>query len=348
MVAMATSFSDKSWGRESAVYRVNGVITVIGGWFFTAMLAFSACFTFTFAIYYWELPAILTLVAIGFFFFYRSNRFHTKREEAFEKKEKTIHGVETDGLVQNSIEVASFLNTVSEIVGECYTGLSRGNRRILKNAVFLGEKLSEESEKIVVSILDVMKSSTDEKKGMSPRYGRKIASLQIIVANLTSLLNGSYTYTDNNHTPPDDEQILEMREVRNSVDKILRACSRDLRDAEYGNITELKASVELLKKTIREYDRRQMKRIRLGKSKTRQSLMFIGTLNKAERIADQSLVLLDLYRQSAYELSGKHAIVAKPQASTSPRRTRKTTSAKKKPAPSKTASRAKRRRPKRS
>ena len=46
-VAMATSLADKAWGRESAVYRINGVLTVFGGWFLTAFLAFSTCFIFT-------------------------------------------------------------------------------------------------------------------------------------------------------------------------------------------------------------------------------------------------------------------------------------------------------------
>ena len=54
MVAMATSLADKSWGRESAVYRVNGVLTVIGGWFFTAFMAFTACFLFSTLIYHFE------------------------------------------------------------------------------------------------------------------------------------------------------------------------------------------------------------------------------------------------------------------------------------------------------
>lgn len=44
MVAMGTSLADRAWGRESAVYRVSGVLTVIGGWFFTAIIAFTAAF----------------------------------------------------------------------------------------------------------------------------------------------------------------------------------------------------------------------------------------------------------------------------------------------------------------
>ena len=46
MVAMGSSFSDQAWGRESAVYRVTGVLTVVGGWFMTAFIAFCVSFVF--------------------------------------------------------------------------------------------------------------------------------------------------------------------------------------------------------------------------------------------------------------------------------------------------------------
>ncbi len=321
MVAMSTSLADKAWGRESAVYRVNGVIMVVGGWFFTAMLAFTACFTFTTAIYYGELPAILGLVFIGFFFYYRTNIIYTKREKDFERKEKKYLGIEAKDFELNSKELAEFLVMVSGVIEDAYEGLIKGNRRVLRNAAFLAKNATEDSEKLISSILDVMRNATDEEKGITPRYGRKIASFQIITANLTSLTNGAFTYVDNNHTPLDDEQELELREVRTLVDGILRNASRMLAQGPLDEIAQVEEALLHLKRTIREFDRRQMKRIRLGKSKTRQSLVFIGTLNKAERIADQALVLLGLYRESARELSEVLAEDPKPVA---PRKQRST------------------------
>ncbi len=55
MVAMGTSFSDQAWGRESAVYRVTGVLTVIGGWFMTAFIAFTAAFIFSNIFFYYKI-----------------------------------------------------------------------------------------------------------------------------------------------------------------------------------------------------------------------------------------------------------------------------------------------------
>ena len=86
MVAMGTSLSDQAWGRESAVYRITGVLTVIGGWFFTAFVAFSVSFIFAFILHYLKLPAIIGLVVIAFILIVQSYRWHFKKE----KESKTI------------------------------------------------------------------------------------------------------------------------------------------------------------------------------------------------------------------------------------------------------------------
>jgi phosphate/sulfate permease len=298
MVAMSTSLADKAWGRESAVYRVNGVITVIGGWFVTAMLAFTVCFAFTFAIFYGELPAIIGLVAGGFYFFYRTNRLHTKRETEFQRRENLYEGVEATDLLVNSRDVAEFLTDASKAIEGSYEGLIRSNRQMLRNAAFISRKLNEESEKLIGTILQMLRMADDEERGISPRYGRKIGSLQIVAANLTSLTSGTQSYVENNHTPPDDEQALELREVYTAVEKILHSVAKALEASRFDALAPMEAEIQQLKELIREFDRRQMRRIRMGRSKTRQSLVFIGTLNKAERIADQAVILLRLYGES--------------------------------------------------
>ncbi|MBW2624119.1 MAG: inorganic phosphate transporter, partial [Deltaproteobacteria bacterium] len=81
MVAMGTSFSDQAWGRESAVYRVTGVLTVIGGWFFTALVAFTISFLFALIINFFKLPAILISLVLVVYVIINSYRYHYKREE---------------------------------------------------------------------------------------------------------------------------------------------------------------------------------------------------------------------------------------------------------------------------
>ena len=73
--------SDQAWGRESAVYRVTGVLTVIGGWFFTAFVAFTVSLIFAFLLYFFKLPAIFGLLLLAIILIVKSYRWHFKKEE---------------------------------------------------------------------------------------------------------------------------------------------------------------------------------------------------------------------------------------------------------------------------
>ncbi|HPQ41895.1 MAG TPA: inorganic phosphate transporter, partial [bacterium] len=87
MVSMGTSFADRAWGRDSAVYRVSGVMTVIGGWFLTAFLAFMICGTFATTIYFLKLWGVLILVSIAGLIYWKNHTHHRRRvSEAREDK----------------------------------------------------------------------------------------------------------------------------------------------------------------------------------------------------------------------------------------------------------------------
>ncbi len=99
MVAMGTSLADRAWGRESAVFRITGVLSVIGGWFITAGAAFVFCFFLTNAMYFGKYIAMALAIALAIYLLVRSNFRTSKKEEAKEtnlftqilrSKDKTI------------------------------------------------------------------------------------------------------------------------------------------------------------------------------------------------------------------------------------------------------------------
>ena len=86
MVAMGSSFADGAWDRESAVYRVSGVLTVIGGWFMTALAAFTTCGLMVTICYYGQLPAILIVMSATVYFLVKEN-FFSKDDPVAEKQD---------------------------------------------------------------------------------------------------------------------------------------------------------------------------------------------------------------------------------------------------------------------
>ena len=89
MVAMGTSFADGAWDRESAVYRVSGVLTVIGGWFMTALAAFTTCGLMVTICFYGQLPAVLIIMAITVYVLVKDNILAKDTEEAEAEKAST-------------------------------------------------------------------------------------------------------------------------------------------------------------------------------------------------------------------------------------------------------------------
>ena len=300
MVAMATSFSDKAWGRESAVYRVNGVLTVLGGWFFTAFMAFSTCFIFTLFIYYVKLPAILILVGFGLFFLIRSARVHSKREKDFERRERVLdmEAGDVDSLTRIMLNIGKFVSGVGETVNNCYDGLIQGKRKKLKQTNKEADDLNVESEGIIGDIMKCLQTSPEYDSDAVPRYARKIGALQIINANLTSLTNKCFTHIDNNHKVPDQTQASELMEVNKLFSEIILESLKVFEGKKFDGIKNFSKSLTILKNTIRQYDKNQMKRIKAGKSKSRQSLLFVSTLSRADRIAEQVVNLVNLYGES--------------------------------------------------
>ena len=82
IVAMGTSLSDRAWGRESAVYRITGMLSVIGGWFITAFVAFTACAIVTIIMYYTNIVGMVGFIALAVFLLVRSNIMYSKKEKA--------------------------------------------------------------------------------------------------------------------------------------------------------------------------------------------------------------------------------------------------------------------------
>jgi len=198
----------------------------------------------------------------------------------------------------------SLMNEMPEPLARYKTNAPDELQRVVGKALLKErDERYQHADEMVADLLDLIRDSSDEERGAAPRYARKIGSLQIVAANITSLANASHTYVDNNHTPPNEEQAEEMREVEQDGLEIVETCVDMLEERGFGKLPATRDKVFLLKEKIRNFDRRQMKRIKGGTSKTRQSLLFLGTLNKVERIADQGIVLVNLYQQSHEDLS---------------------------------------------
>lgn len=115
MVAMGSSLADRAWGRDSAVYRVAGVLSVIGGWFITAFIAFTVAALFALILYKGEQTGTLILLGVVLSFIIISHIRFNKREEKSKKSKDRLKILENEDM--NTVQKYQSLisTTVSEI-----------------------------------------------------------------------------------------------------------------------------------------------------------------------------------------------------------------------------------------
>ncbi len=102
MVAMGTSLSDKAWDRESAVYRVTGVLAVIGGWFLTALSAFVVAFIMVYIFHFGGAVGIFAMVAFVIYILFRTHVIHKKSKESSTEKTQEVHTVTDENIADKS------------------------------------------------------------------------------------------------------------------------------------------------------------------------------------------------------------------------------------------------------
>ncbi len=301
MVAMGTSLSDQAWGRDSAVYRVSGVLTVIGGWFFTAMMAFTVAFTFAIAIFFGRGPAVAAIIALGAFVIFRTHHVH-RRREIVEKSVEVFNLrkiKDWKASVQVTFEHAGlFLREVHDVLDSAFDGLFEQNRQKLKDAKVRQRKIQQWSNIIAANIFKVFRLLQWEKVETTQRYAQTITSLQEMSESVRDMVMRAHVHVANNHSGLLDEQIAELTRVRTLIQDILSRASQALQDLECPDCDTIEAMYHELQILAHEFDQNQIKRIQENESKTRLSILFYSYMWDSVKIAEQTVDLLAIFKES--------------------------------------------------
>jgi phosphate/sulfate permease len=134
MVAMGSSFADRAWDRESAVYRVAGVFNVIGGWFVTALAAFLSSAIIAYILFIGEVFAFFAFMIIVAIFFYRSNQIHKKKvkeEEEIKKLRKEDIVTLKEMITESSSQISKVLRKTSALYSNVVDNLGLQDLHLL-------------------------------------------------------------------------------------------------------------------------------------------------------------------------------------------------------------------------
>jgi phosphate/sulfate permease len=301
MVAMGTSLSDQAWGRESAVYRVTGVLTVISGWFLTALAAFSVSLLFAFFIYYLKLAAILGLLVLLVILVWHSYRLHYKRGE--EKRAVEFLSLEKTDDAETAIhasfeQTGHFLKEVSDSLDLCFEAAFSEDRQRLRDATTWTDKIQKWANIIISNTFETLFLLRSDSVDNTQQYAKAMRFIQGIAESQRDMIKRSYVHFENCHEGFTGDQKEELRRIKTYITRLLWNTSIMLtqrKKVDYDYIHNQKRKLENL---VNDFDKNQIRRIQDGLSKTRLSILFYGLLENSVKIAEQTEALLDVFRES--------------------------------------------------
>ena len=306
MVAMGTSFSDQAWGRESAVYRVTGVLTVIGGWFMTAFIAFVVAFIFANAIYHFKGFGIVGLCLFAGFMIWKNQKKHKDKEK--DKEEIQVYHLK---------KVEDFGESVSETFDHLAHILAgvRGSFDVAFDALFTEdlERLRQERKRvkhfqmgvniIMANIFKVLRKLQKEESDVSYNYYQIIRRLQKLSDGHRDTIIRSTMHVSNRHKGLLDVQIHELRQIKAVILNIFEMVETALRNKEIVDCKDITMQYHYLQELVDDFNENQIERIRDDSSKTRLSILFYAIGGNCVMMAKQNVKLLEIFNDS-FKMNG--------------------------------------------
>lgn len=303
MVAMGASLADRAWGRDSAVYRIAGVISVIGGWFITAIAAMLMAMVFAVGILYFGLYAVIFLVLMAAFLVLRSNVVHRR----VEKKKAELHAAiqsttasDTPAVQSNTLtKVVSNVATVKVIIETVIKGMQEEDTVALRGAERLANKLQEQNQNFRFSLFQYIQRLQTEDKAASKMYITVFQYEEELVQSILQLTVSCHDYVRNVHTPMDAKQAEKLAGVAHDMVTYLQRIATILETLDFSTKTfkvvlQLRDNVQDKIDALMEH---QTKGIRNEKYGGRNSMMVFTMLMEFKDIATVCAKFVKIYHK---------------------------------------------------
>ena len=297
MVAMGTSLADRAWGAESAVYRVAGVLNVIGGWFLTGISAFIAS-ALILLILKLGGPVFVSLALVGVvllmvrnYLAYNKKTKQTKEEDQLSLAESTsIQGV----IKESADHIASVVKRGNKIFGNAITGLAKQDSATLKKCKKNIEKLSEEVDELRNNIFYFIKNLDDQSVHASKFYINILRYLQDMTQSLDFIVKSTSKHVNNNHKKLKTSQLKELKEIENALDVYYNEIHKAFEKpsfAKMGEIINNQQIFELLSDKIQA----QVERTRTDESSPKNTTLYFGLLLETKDLVTATVSLMEEY-----------------------------------------------------
>ena len=297
MVAMGSSLADKAWGRDSAVYRITGVITVISGWFFTAFAAFSMCFIVAACILYGGLFGIIAMCSLAAFLLLKSSRLHRKRTQAAAQAQAANYRDPAAAARYNE-EIIELMKRMAEIYEMNLEALNVEDRKRLKKLRKEARGIRRSlSDKMAMEVMPVVRELPDKEADRGKRYVQMVEYATSVFESLSNITTASHAYIDNNHEGLDLERIELLRGMNSRVSSLYPRFREMMESNDYTGLDECLAGMDALDEEFAEAVKQQIILRPEDASDMRRALLYLNLLNETRAMIRKVLLLAKIQRK---------------------------------------------------
>lgn len=296
MVAMGSSLADRAWSRESAVFRVTGVISVIGGWFITAGASFLAAALVCLLMYYGGVVSNLLVLVLMVIIIIRSNIKYRKKAQQ-EDRDKDVFQLmmrtRDPELVWDMLR-KQVRRTQSNI---CRFSLEQFNLIMLgfesENSSLLGK-----SNKSLKNVKTMLKKTRKQQLLVLQRIPYNIAIERNTWFHLGMNSNQQYIYTlrrmlepikehvDNSFNPLSSELINEFMPVKNTINELMKATCEQIETGRYDNYRQILADADTCKDNLSVLRKKHIDRMQQSSDNSlmQVNLLYLNVLQESQQL----------------------------------------------------------------
>lgn len=310
MVAMGSSLADKAWGRESAVFRITGVISVIGGWFITAGAAFILCFFVALAMSLGGLTMASILIALSIVLLVRSN-IKYKKKQAEEKGDVIFNqmitsedNTETLRLLTQHIRQSqsqfldfvnvNYLNVTEGFISEDLSRLQKAESAMRKER----QELKQIRRKEMLGLRRIDPGTAIEK---STWFHLGVNSCEDMLYSLRRICDPCEEHIDNSFVPLEKDRIKEFLPLRDTLLYLLKRAVVVISTENYTDSDKLREQCEEFKSCLSSTRQGQIERMQTSKENITVSYVYLNLLQETHEIASSLQHLLRASKHFAKE-----------------------------------------------
>jgi len=306
MVAMGTSLADRAWGRDSAVYRVSGVISVIAGWFLTAITAFIVSGIIVSLIHIGGFQAIaiilfIILLIVGKnFIAHRNEEMEVDRDKILKAESKSMKGV----MEESSGNIIKFFKRVDLIFGNLIEGLSKHEITILKKGKKNIKRLKNEVEDLRENIFYFVKNLDEPSLSASNFYIVLLSYIQDLASDLDYIITKSHKHINNDHQKLKLSQIRDLREIHEFTKSIFKNSMETFDNNSVIEIEKILATRGKIKDMIQKKINAQIELTRKVETSPRNTTLYFNILLKTKDISKIKVNIVEEFYNTYKQING--------------------------------------------